>query len=66
MNFRQPADMLTLFPKRILAVWTDLTMPKRDWSKFDQPTVERKANLTKLRINRVRQTAIRNRNGAVA
>ena len=42
MNFRAQAEMLVLFPKRILAAFKDNTMPKRDWSKFDEPTVQRK------------------------
>lgn len=41
MNFRRSADMLVLFPKRILANYTDLTMPKRDWSELDSPSFER-------------------------
>lgn len=41
MNFRKPADILVLFPKRIPAVYTDLTMRKRDWSKLDSPSFER-------------------------
>jgi hypothetical protein len=41
MNFRKPADMLVLIPRRILAAYTDLTMRKRDWSKLDDPACER-------------------------
>jgi len=56
MNFRAPADMLVLFPKRVLAVWEDLTMRKRDWSKYDSPPDEvRKANVAKWKLDRARK-----------
>lgn len=42
MNFRGRVDMLVLFPKRQLAVFKDNSMPKRDWSKYDEPTVTRR------------------------
>lgn len=54
MNFRASAEMLVLFPKRILAVYQDLTMPKRDWSKFDEPTVQRKLTPAGLKIQKAR------------
>lgn len=41
MNFRAAPDMFLAKPKRQLAVYTDLTMPRRDWSKFDPPAIER-------------------------
>lgn len=56
MNFRAPADMLVLFPKRVLAVWEDLTMPRRNWSRFDPPPdAERKANVAKWKLDRARR-----------
>lgn len=54
MNFRASAEMLVLFPKRVLAVYQDLTMPKRDWSKFDEPTVQRKLTPAGLKIQKAR------------
>jgi hypothetical protein len=41
MNFRAHAEMLVLFPKRIFAAYRDLTMPLRNWSKFDSPSCDR-------------------------
>lgn len=41
MNFRAQAEMLILFPKRQLATWRDLSMPRRDWSRYDIPACER-------------------------
>lgn len=55
MNFRAPADMLVLFPKRVLAVWEDLTMPKRDWSKYDEPSVQRKRTANSWRFDNERR-----------
>jgi hypothetical protein len=56
MNFRAQAEMLVLFPKRILAVWKDNTMPKIDWSKYDSPPDQvRRANVAKLKLDRVRK-----------
>lgn len=56
INFRLRADMLVLYPKRVLAVWTDTTMPKRDWSKYDAPAKDR-VNVAKMKIDRARQQA---------
>ena len=50
MNFRARAEMLVLFPKRILAVYQDLTMPRRDWSKYDEPAVQRKQTANSWRF----------------
>ena len=55
MNFRASADMLVLFPKRILAVYRDLTMPKRNWSEYDAPAVERKWNRNRIKFDRARK-----------
>ena len=52
MNFRAQAEMLVLFPKRLLSVFQDLTMPKRDWSRYDAPPDEvRKANVLKWKLD---------------
>jgi hypothetical protein len=42
MNFRARPDMYVVAPKVQLAHYTDNTMPKRDWSKLDEPTYLRK------------------------
>jgi hypothetical protein len=42
MNFRALPDMYVCFPKHQLAHYVDNTMPKRDWSKLDEPTYLRK------------------------
>lgn len=56
MNFRAHAEMLTLFPKRVMAVYQDLTMPKRNWSRYDSPPdAERKANVAKWKIANARR-----------
>lgn len=56
MNFRAQAEMLVLIPKRIGAVYRDLTMPKRDWSRYDSPPDQvRKANVAKWKIDRARR-----------
>jgi len=55
MNFRAQAEMLVLFPKRIMAVFQDNTMPKRDWSKFDEPTVQRKRTANSWKFANVRK-----------
>lgn len=55
MNFRANAEMLLLFPKRILAVYQDLTMPKRDWSKYDEPAVQRKRTWNSVKFANVRK-----------
>lgn len=56
MNFRATADMLVLFPKRAPAVYRDLTMPRRDWSKYDSPPDEvRKANVAKWKADHGRR-----------
>jgi len=56
MNFRAQAEMLVLFPKRIVAVYEDLTMPRRDWSRFDNPPDQvRKANVAKWKLDRARK-----------
>lgn len=41
MNFRANAEMLVLFPKRQLAAYRDLTMPRRDWSRLESPACDR-------------------------
>jgi hypothetical protein len=43
MNFRARAEMYVVAPKVQLAHYTDNTMPKRDWSVFDEPACIRKA-----------------------
>lgn len=56
MNFRAQAEMLVLFPKRVLAAFQDLTMPKRDWSRYDSPPDQvRKANVAKWKLDRARR-----------
>lgn len=56
MNFRAQAEMLVLFPKRVLAIYQDLTMPRRDWSRYDSPPDQaRKANVAKLKLDRARK-----------
>lgn len=42
INFHRPAEMFVAKPKRFMAVYTDLTMPKRDWKVFDPPACQRK------------------------
>jgi hypothetical protein len=59
MNFRAQAEMLVLIPKRILAVYQDLTMPRRDWSKYDEPAVQRKQTANGWRFDNVRRAARR-------
>jgi hypothetical protein len=59
MNFRAQAEMLVLFPKRIMAVYEDLTMPRRDWSQYDEPAVQRKRTANSWRFANVRRTARR-------
>lgn len=39
--FRRNADMFVAKPKRQLAHYTDLTMPRRDWSTFEKPPIQR-------------------------
>jgi hypothetical protein len=52
MNFRLNADMLVLFPRRAITADRDLTMPKRDWSRYDSPPDQvRKANVTKWKLD---------------
>lgn len=41
MNFRLRADMYVVAPKVQLAHYTDNTMPRRDWSRYDAPIDER-------------------------
>lgn len=55
MNFRTQAEMLVLFPKRIMAVYQDLTMPKRDWSKYDEPAVQRKRTWNSVKFDYARR-----------
>lgn len=55
MNFRARAEMLVLFPRRILAVYQDLTMPRRDWSKYDAPAVQRKRTWNSVKFENVRK-----------
>jgi hypothetical protein len=59
MNFRAQAEMLVLFPKRILATWKDNSMPKQDWSKFDEPAVQRKRTANSWRFDNARRAARR-------
>lgn len=37
MSFRLNADMYVVAPKVQLAHYVDLTMPKRDWRKYERP-----------------------------
>lgn len=56
MNFRATAEMLVLFPKRVLAVYQDLTMPRRDWSRYESPPDQvRKANVAKWKLDNARR-----------
>lgn len=41
MNYRAKPDMFTVFPRNQLATFKDNTMPKRDWSKYDRPPLDR-------------------------
>lgn len=41
INFRQKAQMFVAFPKRVFAVYKDLTMPRRNWAKYDAPAQDR-------------------------
>jgi len=54
--FSKPADMFLAKPKRFLAVYQDNTMPRRDWSKLDEPAAMR-VNVARLRIERARKQA---------
>lgn len=50
--------MLVLFPKRILAVFTDNSMPRRDWTKYNKPPdTVRKANVAKWKADNIRRRA---------
>lgn len=42
MNFHLKPDMFVVRPKVQLADYVDNTMPRRDWSQYDRPAVERK------------------------
>lgn len=42
MNFRKRADMYICAPKVQLAHYVDNTMPRRDWSRYDEPSYLRK------------------------
>ncbi len=53
IRFRLAPDMFVAYPASPLAVYTDLTMPKRDWSKYDAPAKER-VNVAKWKIERAR------------
>jgi hypothetical protein len=56
MNFRAKAEMFVAFPKNVLTPFQDLTMPKRDWSRYDTPPDEvRKANVAKWKLDRARR-----------
>lgn len=41
INFREKPQMFLAKPKRFMAVYTDLTMPQRDWKSFDKPSYQR-------------------------
>jgi hypothetical protein len=43
MNFRLNAQMFVAYPKVQLAHYVDNTMPRRDWSQYDEPAYIRKA-----------------------
>lgn len=49
MSFRLNADMYVVAPKVQLAHYVDLTMPKRDWSRYDPPVNSRKFMATRFR-----------------
>ena len=56
MNFRKTAEMFVAIPRRQLAVFTDLTARKRDWSKLDEPAEARaKVNIAKWRTGIARR-----------
>ena len=56
MNFRAKAEMFVAYPKRLIATYQDLTMPKRDWSRYDSPPDEvRRANVAKWKLDRARR-----------
>lgn len=42
MNFHLKPDMYVTFPKVQLAAFKDNTMPRQDWSRYDEPTYLRK------------------------
>jgi hypothetical protein len=52
MNFRAKAEMFVAFAKNSMPPFQDLTMPKRDWSRYDSPPDEvRKANILKWKLD---------------
>jgi hypothetical protein len=52
VNFRVKADMFVAYPKRAITADRDLTMPKRDWSRYDSPPDDvRKANVAKWKLD---------------
>ena len=56
MNFRAKVDMFVAYPKRAITADQDLTMPRRDWSRYDSPPDPvRKANVAKWKLDRARR-----------
>jgi hypothetical protein len=44
--------MFVAYPKRAITADRDLTMPKRDWSRYDSPPDDvRKANVAKWKLD---------------
>lgn len=59
MNFRAKADMFVAYPKRAITADQDLTMPKRDWSRYDSPPDQvRKAFVAKWKQDHARRSRI--------
>lgn len=54
INFRLRPDMFYCFPREQLAPFTDNSMPRRDWSKYDAPAKDR-VNVAKMKIDRARR-----------
>jgi hypothetical protein len=52
MNFRAKAEMFVSFPKNTMPAYQDLTMPRRDWSRYDSPPDDvRKAAVAKWKLD---------------
>jgi hypothetical protein len=41
MNFHLKPDMFVVYPKAPLTAYVDLTMPRRDWTRYEVPTKSR-------------------------
>jgi hypothetical protein len=59
VNFRAKAEMFVAYPKRAITADQDLTMPKRDWSRYDAPPDQvRKAFVAKWKQDHARRSGI--------